>query len=271
MLIGSKQQVLEAKVNVGFVVITKKFERTSKLMSQLNEQIVLQRIQAEMDRYLLEHDAPEEILGFLHHHWARLLAGIFLVKGNQHPDWTAGWDAVNALLWSLAPKVTRDETQQMLQMLPTLLARLHEGCAALMIASPECDALFSRLALMHAAVARAGLRCGNVPEKGITHIAQASQMDGNADLSKLNPPRRETFEFAAPPALGAAMPLPELKIGDRVHFRQGVNARTLSLNWVSPAGGMYLFGNDQGLDAITMTRARLTERFAQGNAALVSD
>jgi hypothetical protein len=36
----------------------------------------LQRIQTEMDRYLLEHDAPEEIIGFLHHHWARLLTGI---------------------------------------------------------------------------------------------------------------------------------------------------------------------------------------------------
>jgi hypothetical protein len=34
---------------------------------------------------------------------------------------------------------------------------------------------------------------------------------------------------------------------------------------------MYLFGNDQGLDAITLTRARLTERFVHGQAALVSD
>jgi hypothetical protein len=43
------------------------------------------------------------------------------------------------------------------------------------------------------------------------------------------------------------------------------------LNWISPAGGMYLFGNEQGLDAMTLTRARLTERFAQGLAALVCD
>ncbi len=240
-------------------------------MPQPNEQIVLQRIQIEMDRYLLEHDAPEEIIGFLHHHWARLLTGIFMVKGNQHPDWIAGWDAVNALLWSLAPKGSREETQQMLQMLPTLLARLHEGCAALTIAIPERDAIFTRLAMMHAAVARAGLRCGNEPEKGLTNIAQASQLYDNADLSQLSPPRRETIEFAAPPALGAAMPMPELKIGDRVHFRQGIHSRTLSLNWVSPAGGMYLFGNDQGLDAITLTRARLTDRFVQGNAVLVSN
>jgi hypothetical protein len=73
-------------------------------MTQPNEKIVLQRIQTEMDRYLLEHDAPEEVLGFLHHHWARLLTGIFIDKGNQHADWLAGWDTLNALLWSLAPK-----------------------------------------------------------------------------------------------------------------------------------------------------------------------
>jgi len=271
LFIGTKLQVLEAKVNVYVADMNTRFELISRFMPQPNEQIVLQRIQTEMDRNLLEHDAPEEILGFLHHHWARLLTGIFMVKGNQHPDWIAGWDAVNALLWSLAPKSSRDETQKMLQMLPTLLARLHEGCAALSISIPERDAMFSRLAMMHAAVARAGLHCGNEPEKGLTNISQASHLDDNADLSQLSPPRREAIEFASPPSLGAAMPMPELKIGDRVHFRQGINARTLCLNWISPAGGMYLFGNDQGLDAITLTRARLTERFVHGQAALVSD
>jgi hypothetical protein len=34
---------------------------------------------------------------------------------------------------------------------------------------------------------------------------------------------------------------------------------------------MYLFSNAQGLDAMTLTRARLAERFAQGKASLVSD
>lgn len=240
-------------------------------MSPTNEHIVLQRIQSEIDRFLLEHDAPEEVLGFLHQHWARLLTGIFMAKGNQHADWLAGWDTVNALLWSLAPKESREETQKMLQMLPTLLARLHEGCAALSIPVAERDALFSRLAMMHAAVARAGLHCQDGAEKGITSFARSSTPEEMVDLGALSAARVEPAQFFLSPGSGAAMPMPELKIGDRVRFKQNAKARTLFLNWISPAGGMYLFGNDQGLDAITLTRARLAERFSRGHAVLVCD
>jgi hypothetical protein len=240
-------------------------------MPQANELSVLQRIQTEMDRHLLEHDAPEEVWDFLHRHWARLLTGIFVSKGNQHADWLAGWDTVNALLWSLAPKTSRSETERMLHMLPTLLERLHEGCAVLATPMPEQDALFERLAMMHAAVARAGLRCRDRAEAGITSLASRSESDAAADFAMLNPPKPAPIEFDAPPAAGAPLPMPALKLGDRVHFRGQGQARTLSLNWISPAGGMYLFGNDQGLEAMTLTRARLAQRFEQGLAALDRD
>jgi len=238
---------------------------------QVNEQIVLHRIQTEMDRHLLEHDAPEEIVGFLHQHWARLLTGIFIAKGNQSADWLAGWDTVNALLWSLSPKTSRNDTEKMLHMLPTLLARMHEGCAVLSICMPERDALFERLAMMHAAVARAGLRCRSEPEIGVTHLASMPKLEEPANLAELNPPKNEPIKFDPPPESNMPLPMPVLKIGDRVHFRLQDQARTLFLNWISPAGGMYLFGNDHGLEAMTLTRARLAERFAQGQAALVCD
>lgn len=224
-----------------------------------------------MDRHLLEYDAPEDILGFLRQHWTRLLTGIFMAKGNQHADWLAGWDAVNALLWSLAPKSSRSETEKMLHMLPTLLARLHEGCAALSMPLPERDRLFERLAMMHAAVARAGLRCRNVPEIAMTHLAMAAASDDAVDLAALNPPKNIAIEFAPAPVASTPMPMPKLKIGDRVRFRLHDQTRILYLNWISPGGGMYLFGNEQGLDAMTLTRARLDDRFAQGQAALVRD
>jgi hypothetical protein len=238
-------------------------------MNQNSEQIVLLKIQTELDRYVIEHDGPEEVLGFLHQHWARLLTNIFLLKGNQHADWLAGWDTVNALLWSLAPKASRLETEKMLHMLPTLLARLHEGCDAMSVATAERDALFERLALMHAAVARAGLRCREMPEAGITRLSQGAELDTVVDLTALNPPKNMPVEYEAPLIAGTPLPLPELKIGDHVHFRSPGPARELILNWISPAGGMYLFGNELGLDAMTLTRARLAERFSKGFASLV--
>jgi hypothetical protein len=229
-----------------------------------NEQVVYARIRAEMATHLQTHGAPDEIHDFLTRHWARLMTGIYMAKGNQDADWFAGWDTVNALLWSLAPKQGRDDAERMLRMLPTLLERLHEGCAALAIPDGERDALFERLAMMHAAVAREGLRYQAGLMRTMTHLSSGDDVaDRSADLAELTPPPAEVVD--AGKINGG---LPALKPGDRVLIALHGRDRLMVLNWISPVGGMYLFTNEHGLDALTFTRARLTERFRTGQARL---
>lgn len=239
-------------------------------MQSTPERIVLTRVRGEVERLLQHCSAPEEVHGFLTQHWARLMTDIFMTKGNRDPDWQAGWDTLNALLWSLAPKQGRKETTLLLRALPNLLARLHEGCVALGLPASERDTFFERLAMLHAAVARAGLH----------HQVTASQVglgdqDGlvnamDVDLSRLPPPAHENE-----PAMGAdeAMPghaLPELRVGSKIRLRVGLEDKLLRLHWLSPMGGMYLFTNEDGLDALTLTRARLESKFRQGDAQLVA-
>ncbi|MCU0933652.1 MAG: DUF1631 domain-containing protein [Thiobacillaceae bacterium] len=222
-----------------------------------SEQEVVGRIRLEMEKHLREQGAPEEVHDFLVRHWARLMAGVFMAKGNQHADWMAGWDTVNALLWSLAPKQGQQEAEHMLRMLPTILARLHEGCDALSVPRAERDQFFQHLAMMHAAVAREGLRFQT--ETGAAQPALAAS-------GEVIPPSQKSRDAAgeqAPPT-----PPPSLRPGDRVHLSLGGEDRILMVHWVSPLGGMYLFTNDQGLDALTLTRARLAERFAAGTARM---
>lgn len=219
----------------------------------LSEQEVLARIRLEMDKHLREQRAPEEVRDFLLRYWARRMTAVFMAKGNRHADWMAGWDTVNLLLWSLAPKSSRAEAEQMLRMLPALLARLHEGCAAIDLPRAERDTFFQHLAMLHAAVAREGLKFGAEH----AHSAAAgpngqAPAGGGADAAQPMP-------APAPPAL---------RPGDRVQFSLGGEERVLIVHWVSPLGGMYLFTNEQGLEALTLTRARLAERFAAGTARL---
>ncbi len=235
------------------------------------ERDVLDRIRLEMGKHLRENQAPEDVHDFLIQYWARLMTGIFMAKGNQDADWNAGWDTVNALLWSLSPKFGRLETEKMLRMLPTILARLHEGCAALSIPSPERDGFFERLAMMHAAVARAGLKYQDKKEECITKLGSMTEDETHADLTKLLPlPTPQAISTASHEHGAAIHPvLPELKAGDRVRFTLAKEDRVLLLNWVSPVGGMFMFANEQGLDALTLTRARLADRFQAGTACLV--
>lgn len=241
---------------------------------------VLDRIRLEMEKHLREKRAPEDVHDFLVRHWARLMTGIFMAKGNQDADWIAGWDTVNALLWSLAPKHGRQETEQMLRMLPAILARLQEGCSALAIPRPERDLLFERLAMMHAAVAREGLKYQADAQGIVTGMDAIAEMDGaETELARLaetvrnEAVRNETVRTATapePPAHPGHPPgLPRLKPGDRLHFTLAGEDRILMVSWISPLGGMYMFTNEQGLDALTLTRARLAERLAAGTASLL--
>ncbi|MDP2832184.1 MAG: DUF1631 family protein [Pseudomonadota bacterium] len=222
---------------------------------------VLGKIQDEMAQQLRKSGAPEEVHAFLMQDWSRLLVGIYLAKGNQHSDWNTGWETVNALLWSLAPKRGKEETSTLLRMLPTLLSRLHAGCAALAMPLSDRDALFERLAMLHAALAREGLQAGPDEEGPITRLrAEDVTSPDESDLHDLTAPELPTPD--------QRIAQPKLRLGDRVVFTGQGSARELLLTWISPMGGMVLFANEQGLDAVTLTRARLEAKFQAGEASL---
>jgi hypothetical protein len=234
------------------------------------EQDVLERIRLEMENHLRENAAPEDVHDFLVRHWARLMTGIYMAKGNQDADWVAGWDTVNALLWSLAPKHGRQETEKMLRMLPAILARLQEGCGALAMPRPERDVLFERLAMMHAAVAREGLRYQVDSRDIVTSMGGIAGLDvAETELAELAQSVRAIVEPDSPGHPEPALGLPGLKPGDRLHFKRAGEDRIVVVNWISPMGGMFMFTNEQGLDALTLTRARLAERFAAGTASQI--
>ncbi len=199
------------------------------------------------------------------------MTDIFMVKGNQDPDWQAGWDTMNALLWSLAPKHGRAETTLFLRALPHLLSRLQEGCIALGVPTVERDAFFERLAMLHAAVAREGLQAGsgNDSEGAGKHLDDAEGVVTSFNFSELPAPTCEPRGAASQDAIASSEIVPSLKVGSRIRLRVGREDKVLMLNWLSPMGGMYLFTNEEGLDAMTLTKARLVSKFRQGEAQLV--
>jgi hypothetical protein len=153
-------------------------------------------------------------------------------------------------------------------MLPTILARLQEGCSALAISPLERDMFFERLAMMHAAVARAGLKYP--ANQGEARMGAFEDGGTQADLSNLVSPSvsDQATTVTHGPGLTSQPDLHDLKPGDRVRFTMDQKDRVLKLNWVSPAGGMFMFANEHGMDALTLTRARLAERFQVGAAHL---
>ncbi|TCJ16335.1 DUF1631 family protein [Parasulfuritortus cantonensis] len=239
------------------------------MLFKSRERQVHERICQEIESRLTRSGAPREVRHFLLNHWSYLLAGVFFSHGDQHPDWEAGWHTVNALLWSLTPKQGQEETEQFLRLVPTLLGRLHDGCDAMNLAPAERDELFSQLALLHAAVARAGLEAALAPDGPITQLGRDADLEFSeaeiasleaSSVSEATDSRRSKEDLAA--AIAA------LQVGDSVRFRIADREKPLFLQWISPMGGMYLFADEEGYDAMSLTSARLAEKLAKGEASL---
>lgn len=60
----------------------------------------------------------------------------------------------------------------------------------------------------------------------------------------------------------------QLKVGDSARFQVDGVEKRLYLQWLSPMGGMFLFADHAGCDAVTLTRARLSAKLASGEVRL---
>jgi hypothetical protein len=239
------------------------------LFFKSRERQAYDHIREEIETRLARTGAPQEISDFLLNRWSYLLAGIYFNQGDQNPDWDAGWQTVNALLWSLVPKTDREETEQFLRLLPTLLARIQDGCDAMNLEEPERDALFSQLAMMHAAVAREGLQALPDEEGPITHLGLDADLEmGEEELASLTLDTPGVEPVEAGVAESEELGIDTLRVGAPIWLNMADGEKKLLLQWVSPMGGMYLFADEGGFDAISLTRARLSERLRAGNARL---
>lgn len=186
------------------------------------------------------------------------------MHGDQHPDWEAGWHTVNVLLWSLNPKQGQDETEQFLRLLPTLLSRLQDGCDAMQLEPGERDEFFAQVAMLHAAVARAGLQASRDADGPVTRLGRDADLEVTEEkLAGLDPENLSIGSIKVD--LGQdAEGIGRLKLGDALLFRSNGKDKRLYLQWISPMGGMFLFADADGYDAVSLTRARLLDKFERG-------
>ncbi|NTV97183.1 MAG: DUF1631 domain-containing protein [Thiobacillus sp.] len=236
------------------------------MLFKSRERQVHEHICQEIENRLARTGAPGEIRYFLLERWSYLLAGIYFSRGDQNPDWEAGWHTVNALLWSLMPKCGQEETEQLLRLLPTLLGRLYDGCDAMNLAAGERDELFTQLAMLHAAVTRDGLQAADNAAGPTTQLGRDADLEfTEAELASLG---NEVVPVESVQPVQETATLDGLKVGDGIRLHVEGREKALLLQWISPMGGMFLFADQEGYDAVSLTRARLAEKLARGEATL---
>ena len=92
---------------------------------------------------------PGVVLDFLFGPWALVMAHARLTDTRRQIDPGGYGSLVSDLLWSVKPQVTLKRPAQLIEMIPGMLAKLHEGLASLGQDPRETEAFFSTMEKLH--------------------------------------------------------------------------------------------------------------------------
>ena len=237
-------------------------------------------VQDEVNRAVDAQVVPDSIAEFVRTIWQQVLQYVYTHEGGQSPAWQASLKTMQDLLWSVTPKLNTEDRLALVAMLPELLKQLRDGMNLIQVESSRHDAIFAGLVACHAVAVKAGLQARNIAPEADEGMRVAMAEQSNVEMPPLPVIESvdavtEHFDFPADPV--DAVEEDEyteqargLKKGMWLEFmnKDGSN-RTARLSWVSSLRGIYLFTNNQGLDAITITLPRLAARLRDGEARVI--
>ncbi|MES2366930.1 MAG: DUF1631 domain-containing protein [Pseudomonadota bacterium] len=222
---------------------------------------------------------PDVISEFLNGPWKEVLNHAFTDQGEQSQAWQSSLKTMQDLVWSVTPKRNTEDRLSLVVMLPDLLKHLREGMNSIQIDPKEREIVFSRLVTCHAAAVKAGLQLqqelqsGDLPTHEIGESNSPETSIANVEIKASQSADPERFE------LDAADDMIEdeysdlarsLKKGDWLEFvHDDTDMRLARLSWVSSMRGIYLFTNNEGMDALTIALPRLAARLRNNEARVI--
>jgi hypothetical protein len=189
-------------------------EEHSALAAQGREHLRVAKAVAEeaIGRVVEDQQLPEAVDDLLRTTWKDLLVLIYLKDGQHGKLWQKALNVASLLVWSLLPKATAAEREQLTDMLPSLLRALQEGMNRMSLGEEEQQSILAVLAREHARLVRdpemdLEVQAGSAPQDPAESRVPAS---GGVDaLSDADPggqgiPRRAQMAEAVAPQHGGA-------------------------------------------------------------------
>ena len=222
-------------------------ERSAKVMEgqerlEVAKSTTLEAIEPRVnDRHNLDF-----IREFINTHWKNMLFVTCARQGKDSDAWKQAVSTMDKLIWSVKPKCTREERQQLVAMQPKLLKNLREGMLRLSIAPAERDDFIAKLVHAHGRTA--------VNHDDAEQAVQTQQDVENLKVTAEPAVRKSAEQASTRPASeindAHTAKVRQLATGDWVEFLgSDGKAKRAKLSWVSPITNTYLFTDRQGLKA----------------------
>lgn len=204
---------------------------------------------------------------FLENRWTKVLTLAYTVQDEKPYAVQDAIKTMDDLIWSVKPKITLQQRQELVNRLPAILARLNKWLSLIKWDDADRVQFFADLAECHASIVRAPLDLA--PERQLEIAVEAAQQAAERRLAK-------RAEADAGTASGATTAPPDQHNDAVAGLERGVWLQyqlkngepcKVRLAWVSPMRNVYIFTSSQKEHTFSVSAETLAQHLREGRAA----
>ncbi|MFZ6873374.1 DUF1631 family protein [Undibacterium sp. Di27W] len=205
---------------------------------------------------------------FLEARWTKVLTLAYSVKEEKPYAVEDAIKTMDDLIWSVKPKISLQQRQELLNRLPAILARLNKWLSLIKWEDADRVQFFADLAECHASIVRAPLDLS--PERQIEIAVEVAQQAAERRLAKRAEAETKA-ETEAPPAPDEHVDtVTELERGVWLEFTKKTGgSNKVKLAWVSPMRSLYIFTTGDKEKTFQVTAEELEQTFREKRAKIL--
>ncbi|MFZ6756672.1 DUF1631 family protein [Undibacterium sp. Ji50W] len=208
------------------------------------------------------------IESFLESRWTKVLTLAYSVKEEKPYAVEDAIKTMDDLIWSVKPKITLQQRQELLNRLPAILARLNKWLSLIKWEDADRVQFFAELAECHASIVRAPLDLS--PERQLEIAVEVAQQAAERRLAKRAEAESKIEQEPPQPADEHVDTVTELERGVWLEFTKksgGINK--VKLAWVSPMRSLYIFTTGDKDKTFQVSAEELEQTFREKRAKIL--
>ncbi len=205
---------------------------------------------------------------FLEDRWTKVLTLAYSVKEEKPYAVEDAIKTMDDLIWSVKPKITLQQRQELLNRLPAILARLNKWLSLIKWEDADRVQFFADLAECHASIVRAPLDLS--PERQIEIAVEVAQQAAERRLAKRAEAESKAEAEPPPPPDEHVDTVTELERGVWLEFtKKSGDTTKVKLAWVSPMRSLYIFTTGDKEKTFQVTAEELEQTFREKRAKIL--
>ncbi|BCX82530.1 hypothetical protein MIT9_P2116 [Methylomarinovum caldicuralii] len=224
-----------------------------------------QRVAKELVEIVQGKSLPKGAEKLLFGPWSNLLVLLFLRQGAESEQWRHYLDVAREIVWSVQPKQSIQERNELQRKLPQIQKDIQEGLALLGDPESNAEKFLNTLQGCHE-VALAKHEMAHLPE-----VSTLPDPEEYPLLQELDPDKLSSTRKPPSPELEQAVTrLRRIKLGTWFEFtHEGKPPLRAKLSWFSLKTGYYIFVDQAGIQVAVKPLKKLAKEMLAGQARIL--